>query len=126
MSFAPGSPEQMMSLLVGSPPGGPPLPLMGGFDPNEIARMQQAQQMNAAYYAIVPTQEMLEMYAAQGMPFPGNMMGMNGGANGSNNGNGFQMSNNNNNSHHHRYGSRQQRGYNKSHQNNYNNNNNNG
>lgn len=125
MSYATGSPEQMMPLLVGSPPGGPPPPLMGGFDPNEFARMQQAQQMNAAYYAIVPTQEMLEMYAAQGMPFPGNMMGMNGGANGSNNGNGFQMSNNNNNSHHHRYGSRQQRGYNKSHQNNYNNNNNN-
>jgi hypothetical protein len=49
MSYATGSPEQMMPLLVGSPPGGPPPPLMGGFDPNEFARMQQAQQMNAAY-----------------------------------------------------------------------------
>ena len=44
--------------------------------------MQHAQQMNAAYYAIVPTQEMLDIYATQGMPFPGNMvgsLGMNGG-----------------------------------------------
>ena len=82
MSYATGSPEQMMPFLVGSPPGGPPMPLMGGFDPNEFARMQHAQQMNAAYYAIVPTQEMLDIYATQGMPFPGNMvgsLGMNGG-----------------------------------------------
>ena len=124
MSYATGSPEQLMPFLVGSPPGGPPPAMMGGFDPSDFARMQQAQQMNAAYYAIVPTQEMLDMYAAQGMPFPGNMMGMNGGSGG----NGFQMSNNNNNYH------RQQRGYNNSNRrqgnrnsnNNNNNNNSNG